>query len=187
MERYREEYKEYYDKIRKKVKGKINNNDKINNTREDIYPSVRNVQSFTYQRGNYGSNTQKKSMGYIDRFILRLICAFLLFLVIFTLKTIPNNTAKEIYGMCKSTINTNFKYDNLLLSIENMGIDYKGVLNVMEEKYTDVMSEIKNLDNEIPSFKEQGEKTNLDESSKLDESSNIKENDDTKDKNSTNE
>lgn len=172
MERYREEYKEYYDKIRKKVKGKTNKQDKITSTRDEIYPSVRNVHNFSYQRGSYGATTPKKNMGYIDRFILRLICTFLLFLGIFTLKTIPNSEAKKLYNICKTTVSTNFKYDNLLLSMEKMGVDYKSVLNVIEEKYTDVMGEIKNLDNGVPSFKEEGIKTNVDESLNSSESLN---------------
>lgn len=164
MDRYREEYKEYYDKIRKKIKGKPDKQERIISTRDDIYPNVRNVHNFSYQRGSYGAATPKKSMGYIDKFILRLICTFLLLLGVFTLKTIPNSNAKELYNICKTTVGTNFNYDNILLSMDKMGIDYKSVFNIIEEKYTDVMSEIKNLDKEVPSFKEEGAKTNIDKS-----------------------
>lgn len=146
MERYREEYKDYYDKIRKKVKGKTPVNNKINSAREDIYPSVRNVQDFTYRRGSYGMNTAKKNMGYIDKFILRLICTFILFLAVFTLKTVPNTEANKIYKICKGAVTSNFKYDTLLVGMEKMGIDYKSVFNIIEEKYTDVMGEIKELE-----------------------------------------
>ena len=65
MERYREEYKEYYDKIRKKVKAKTDKKEKVINTRDDIYPNIRNVHNFSYQRGSYGARVPKKSMGYI--------------------------------------------------------------------------------------------------------------------------
>lgn len=163
MERYREEYKEYYDKLRRKVKGKTDKADKIISTKDDIYPSVRNVHNFSYQRGSYGAQTPKRSMGYIDKFILRLICTFLLFLIIFTLKTIPNSEAKKFYNIFKTTVSTNFKYDDILVSMDKMGIDYKSVINVIEDKYTDVMGEIKKLDNGVPSFNEEGIKTNVDE------------------------
>lgn len=171
MERYREEYKEYYDRIRKKVKAKTDKKEKVINTRDDIYPNIRNVHNFSYQRGSYGARVPKKSMGYIDKFILRLICTFLLFLGAFTLKTIPNSDAKKLYNICKTTVGANFNYENVLLGMDKMGIDYKSVLNVIEEKYTDVMGEIKNLDNGIPSFKEEGIKTNVDESINSNESS----------------
>lgn len=156
---YREEYKEYYEGIRKKIRSKTSKSNKAISTRQDIYPSVRNVQNFAYQRGNYGLSPQKDKMGYIDKFIIRLICTFLLFLSVFILKTIPNSNAERLYSMCKTTINTNFKYESLLISMDKMGIDYKEVVNIIEEKYTDVMSEIKNLDSEFPNFKEQEEKT----------------------------
>ncbi|MPM08883.1 hypothetical protein SDC9_55199 [bioreactor metagenome] len=146
MERYREEYKDYYDKIRRKVKGKTPVNNKINSAREDIYPSARNVQDFTYRRGSYGMNTAKKNMGYIDKFILRLICTFILFLAVFTLKTVPNTEANKIYKICKGAVTSNFQYDTLLVGMEKMGIDYKSVFNIIEEKYTDVMGEIKELE-----------------------------------------
>ncbi|WP_411168930.1 peptidase M23 [Clostridium sp. MB05] len=156
---YREEYKEYYEGIRKKVKSKTSKSNKAISARQDIYPSVRNVQNFTYQRGSYGLNTKKGNMRYIDKFIIRLICTFLLFLLVFILKTIPNSNAERLYSMCKTTISTNFKYESLLLSMDKMGINYKEVVDVIEEKYTDVMSEIKKLDSGVPSFKEDGEKT----------------------------
>ncbi len=146
MERYREEYKDYYDKIRRKVKGKTPVNNKINSTRDDVYPSVRNVQDFTYRRGSYGMNTSKKNMGYIDKFILRLICTFILFLAVFTLKTVPNTEANKIYKICKSAVTSNFKYDTLLVGMEKMGIDYQSVFNTIEEKYIDVIGEIKELE-----------------------------------------
>ncbi|WP_291648753.1 peptidase M23 [Clostridium sp.] len=173
MERYSEEYKEYYDKIRKKVKGKTDKKEKIISTRDDVYPNIRNVQNFSYQRGSYGAGIPKKSMGYIDKFILRLICTFLLFLGVFTLKTIPSSDAKKLYNICKTTVDANFNYENVLLSMDKMGIDYKSVINVIEEKYTDVMGEIKNLDNGVPSFKEEGIKTNVDESINNNESSKV--------------
>ena len=68
-----------------------------------------------------------------------------------------------------------------------MGIDYKSVLNVIEEKYTDVMGEIKNLDNGVPSFKEEGIKTNVDESINSNESSKGEGLSDVQDKYSINE
>ena len=187
MERYREEYKEYYDKIRKKVKAKTDKKEKVINTRDDIYPNIRNVHNFSYQRGSYGARVPKKCMGYIDKFILRLICTFLLFLGAFTLKTIPNSDAKKLYNICKTTVGANFNYENVLLGMDKMGIDYKSVLNVIEEKYTDVMGEIKNLDNGVPSFKEEGIKTNVDESINSNESSKGEGLSDVQDKYSINE
>ena len=157
------------------------------NTRDDIYPNIRNVHNFSYQRGSYGARVPKKSMGYIDKFILRLICTFLLFLGAFTLKTIPNSDAKKLYNICKTTVGANFNYENVLLGMDKMGIDYKSVLNVIEEKYTDVMGEIKNLDNGIPSFKEEGIKTNVDESINSNESSKGEGLSDVQDKYSINE
>ena len=55
------------------------------------------------------------------------------------------------------------------------------------EKYTDVMGEIKNLDNGVPSFKEEGIKTNVDESINSNESSKGEGLSDVQDKYSINE
>lgn len=162
MQQYRNEYKDYYDGIRKKVRSKDNLNEKLSASKEYIYPSSRNINTFTYQRGSYG-DSKKKDMKYIDKFILRLICTFILFLGIFILKVIPSGEGSEIYNISKNIVSRNFNYEKILLAMGKVGIDYKEVFNIIGEKYTDVMGEIKKLDAEIPSFKEEGEKINIDE------------------------
>lgn len=142
---YSEAYRDYYNKVRGKVKGKTNKVDKVVSTREDIYPSTANVGNYTYRRGSYVAKSENKKFKYIDRFIIRLICTFVLFLGVFTLRVLPNNEAKEIYKFCKSAVSSNFNYEKLLSGVDELGFDYKNILKNIEEKYTNVISEISNI------------------------------------------
>lgn len=142
---YSEAYKDYYNKVRGKVKGKTNKIDKVVSTREDIYPSTANVGNYTYRRSSYVAKSENKKFKYIDRFIIRLICTFVLFLGVFTLRVLPNNEAKEIYKFCKSAVSSNFNYEKLLSGVDELGFDYKNILKNIEEKYTNVISEISNI------------------------------------------
>lgn len=142
---YSEAYKDYYNKVRGKVKGKTNKVDKVVSTREDIYPSTANVGNYTYRRSSYVAKSENKKFKYIDRFIIRLICTFVLFLGVFTLRVLPNNEAKEIYKFCKSAVSSNFNYEKLLSGVDELGFDYKNILKNIEEKYTNVISEISNI------------------------------------------
>lgn len=142
---YSEAYKDYYDKVRGKVRNKTSKIDKVVSTRDDIYPSTSNVGSYTYTRGSYGAKSEKKKFKYIDRFIIRLICTFVLFLGVFTLRVLPNSEAKEIYKICKSAVSSNFNYEKLLSGVDKLGFNYKDVLKNIEEKYANVISEISNI------------------------------------------
>lgn len=142
---YSEAYRDYYNKVRGKVKGKTNKVDKVVSTREDIYPSTANVGNYTYRRSSYVAKSENKKFKYIDRFIIRLICTFVLFLGVFTLRVLPNNEAKEIYKFCKSAVSSNFNYEKLLSGVDELGFDYKNILKNIEEKYTNVISEISNI------------------------------------------
>lgn len=142
---YSDAYKDYYDKVRGKVKGKTNKIDKVVRTRDDIYPSAANVENYTYRSGIYGVKSEKKKFKYIDRFIIRMICTFVLFLGVFTLKVLPNSEAKELYKICKVAVSSNFNYENLLSGVDKLGFDYKDILKNIEEKYTNVISEISNI------------------------------------------
>ncbi|WP_066895565.1 peptidase M23 [Clostridium nigeriense] len=139
---YSEAYKDYYDKMRKKIKGNTNKMDKVIHTREDVYPSMNNVGRYTYKRGSYGVIQEKKNFKYIDRFIIRLICTFVLFLGVFTLKVLPNKEAKDIYNVFKSAISSNINYDKLLSNINISGLKYKDILNSVEEKYSNIKESI---------------------------------------------
>lgn len=142
---YSDAYKDYYDKVRRKVKGKTDKINKVVSTREDIYPSTSNVGNYTHTRGSYGMKSEKRNFRYIDRFIIRLICTFVLFLGVFTLRVLPNSEAKEIYKICKSAVSSNFNYEKLLSGVDKLGFNYKDILKNIEEKYTNVISQISNI------------------------------------------
>lgn len=142
---YSDAYKDYYDKVRRKVKGKTDKINKVVSTREDIYPSTSNVGNYTHTRGSYGMKSEKRNFRYIDRFIIRLICTFVLFLGVFTLRVLPNSEAKEIYKICKSAVGSNFNYEKLLSGVDELGFNYKDILKNIEEKYTNVISQISNI------------------------------------------
>ncbi|MDU5107217.1 peptidase M23 [Clostridium sp.] len=142
---YNEAYKEYYDKVRKKVSGNENKGDKGLMTKEYIYPNTSNVRNYTYGKGTYQINSSKKKYKYIDGFIIRLIITFMLFLVVFTLKVLPNKEAKELYKICKTSINSEFNYKGLLSGVEKLGFDYSGIKNNIEEKYKEVINQITNI------------------------------------------
>lgn len=142
---YNEAYKDYYDKVRKRAKGKQNKIDRVVSTKEDIYPSTANVGNYAYRRGSYQVKSGKKRFKYIDRFILRLILTFLLFLGVFTLKTLPNDEAKELYNIVKTSINSDFNYEKLISNAEKLGINYKGIKSNLEEKYNSVVNQISNI------------------------------------------
>ncbi len=142
---YNEAYKEYYNKVRKKVNGKGNKGDNVLMTKDYIYPSTSNVGNYTYGKGSYQINSSKKKHKYMEGFIIRLIITFMLFLVVFSLKVLPNKEAKEIYKICKSSISSNFNYTELLSGVEKFGFDYSGVKNNIEEKYKEVINQISNI------------------------------------------
>ena len=69
----------------------------------------------------------------------------MLFLVVFTLKVLPNKEAKELYKICKTSINSEFNYKGLLSGVEKLGFDYSGIKNNIEEKYKEVINQITNI------------------------------------------
>lgn len=142
---YNEAYRDYYDKVRKKVKGKQSKIDRVVSTKEDIYPSTANVGNYAYRRGSYQAKSGKKRFKYIDRFILRLILTFMLFLGVFTLKILPNNEAKEFYNTFKAAISSNYDYEKLISDADKLGINYKDIKSNLEEKYNSVINQISDI------------------------------------------
>lgn len=140
---YNEAYRDYYERMRKVAKGKTKEVDKLINSREDVYPSMTNVRSNSYNRGTYGVIKEKKKFKYIDGFILRLIITFAMFLGIFTLKIMPNEEAKEIYNICKTAINSNIDYNEVLSKVSKSGTSYNDILKNIEDKYSDIIKNIK--------------------------------------------
>ncbi|MDV4149975.1 peptidase M23 [Clostridium sp. AL.422] len=142
---YNEAYKEYYDKVRGRVKGKVSESNKVLMTKDDIYPSTANVGSYSYRRGSYQLKSSKKKFAFIDKFILKLILTFVLFLGVFTLKVLPNKEAKEYYKVFKTAISTDFDYKKVIPSIEGFGFNYSDVKNKFEEEYKNVINKISNI------------------------------------------
>ncbi|MCI6693623.1 MULTISPECIES: peptidase M23 [unclassified Clostridium] len=142
---YNEAYKDYYDKIRRKVKVKEDKESSVHMSKEYIYPNTSNVRNYTHARGSYKVSSIKKKHKYIDGFIIRLIITFILFLAVFTLKVLPNEEAKELYNICKSSISNDFNYTELLSGAEKFGFDYNGIKNNIEEKYKEVINQISNI------------------------------------------
>ncbi|MBD7914767.1 peptidase M23 [Clostridium sp. Sa3CUN1] len=141
---YNEAYRDYYERMRKRTSGSTREVDKIVSSREDIYPSMTNVRNnYNYNRGTYGIVKEKKKFKYIDRFILRLIITFTLFLGVFTLKIMPNQKAKEIYETCKTAINSNIDYNEVFSKIGKSGTSYNDILKNIEEKYSEIIEDIK--------------------------------------------
>ena len=140
---YNEAYRDYYERIRKRVKSNTKEIDKMGSSREDVYPSMANVRSNHYKKGTYGVIKEKKKFKYIDRFILRLIITFAMFLGIFTLKIMPNEEAKEIYDICKAAINSNIDYNEVLSKVSKSGTSYNDILKNIEDKYSDIIKNIK--------------------------------------------
>ncbi|VYU23299.1 peptidase M23 [Clostridium tertium] len=140
---YRDAYSDYYKKMRGKVKDKDNKKEKIFSSRDDIYPNTSNVRNYSYKAGTYGAKQEKKKFKYIDRLIGRLIITFLLFLGVFTLKVLPNEEAKMIYSTIKTEVNRTYDYTKVLDKAESVGINYKWVLNIVEEKYNELKSDLK--------------------------------------------
>lgn len=140
---YNEAYRDYYERMKKVAKGKTKEIDKVINSREDVYPSMINVRSNSYNRATYGAIKVNKKFKYIDRFILRLIITFAMFLGIFTLKIIPNEEAKEIYNICKATINSSVDYNEVLSKVSKSGTSYNDILKNIEDKYSDIIKNIK--------------------------------------------
>ena len=142
---YNEAYKEYYDKVRGKSREKQREVDKLISTKDDIYPSKANVRNYNYRQGSYGVKSNKKNFKYIDRFIIRLILTFILFLGAFTLKVLPNEEAKEVYKVCKAAISKNFDFEKLIPSIEALGFNYSDFMDNIKEKYDEAINQISDI------------------------------------------
>ena len=140
---YSEAYSDYYKRIRGKVKEKDNKKEKLFSSRDDIYPNTSNVRNYSYRAGTYGMKQEKKKFKYIDIFIARLIITFLLSWGVFTLKVLPNEESKVIYSTIKTEVNRTYDYSKILDKAEAMGINYKWVFNIFEDKYQDLKSDLK--------------------------------------------
>lgn len=137
---YNSEYRDYYDKIRKKFKGKNKKN--LSGQNEDTYLSSRNL---NYKRGSFGSD--KREFKYLDKLVIRLICTFLLFLGAFTLKTAPGDNTKKLYDLAKNTIGSEFNQDSIRFVASKVGLNYDYISTLFQNQYTNVMNEIKKMDN----------------------------------------
>ncbi|WP_300380233.1 hypothetical protein [Clostridium sp.] len=150
MEKYKKDYKVYYDEIIKKVnKGsKLKGNDR--NISEDIYPRTNSRKaSYYYNRESIKGNKPSGKIGYINRFIIRLILTFVIFLGAFSLKILENKEAKVLYSKGKEIINKSYGFENIE-NIENiesvmksLNINYKELVSNIEEKYEKAINDIK--------------------------------------------
>lgn len=140
---YSEAYSDYYKGIRGRVKEKDNKKERLFSTKEDIYPNTSNVQNYGYRAGSYGMKQEGKKYRYIDKFIARLIITLLLSLIVFTLKVVPNEEANAIYNTIKTEVNRTYDYSNILDKAEDIGINYKWVFNMIEDKYKGLKDDLK--------------------------------------------
>ncbi|GAB6169305.1 hypothetical protein JCM1393_17650 [Clostridium carnis] len=193
MSDYSREYRDYYNSLKSKVGGGEQSKEKIkqenaalHSTESDIYPIVKSqyggsyqrgsYQRENYQRGSYGYNYRNsyqngqddsKKMGYINWFIIRLIGTSLLFLLVFSLKILPNKEAKDIYATCKEVVSTDFQYKDFFNNLKNISGDYSevidGTLKGLEDKYTDVLKNIKSARGDVKSFNNIGNTDNIDD------------------------
>ncbi|MBQ6819980.1 MAG: peptidase M23 [Clostridium sp.] len=131
-----EAYRQYYDNIRKRVKGTESKVNTENNYGEYIYPNTSNVRTYGYRRQGYKTKDYtKKNFKYIDGLIVRIIISLILSLGMFTLKTLPNKEAQNLYNLCKTTINTEYNYKELLDNMKKYGFDYEEIKESVVEKY----------------------------------------------------
>ena len=144
MEKYKKDYKVYYDGIIKKVNKGKETKKSYKSTSEDIYPrtSYSSV-SYSYNRGAVKSNKPSMKIGYINRFIIRLILTFVIFLGAFTLKILDNKETKVLYDKGKEIVNKSYGLEdikNIENTIKNLNIGYEKFVASIEEKYEEAIS-----------------------------------------------
>ena len=116
MEKYKNDYKVYYDEIIKKFNKGTKAKDNYQNTSQEIYPRTSyNSGSYYYNRGTVKSSNGSFKVGYINRFIIRLILTFVIFLGAFSLKILDNKEAKVLYNKGKELIINSFFLDKNMI------------------------------------------------------------------------
>ena len=147
MERYKKDYKAYYDGIINKVNKGEKSKKNYKSASEDIYPRVSSSgSSYYYNRSAINSNKPSMKMGYINRFIIRLIITFVIFLGAFSLKVLDNKEAKVLYSKGKEIMSKSYGLENIKNienTIKNLNIEYKEFFASIEEKYENAINDIK--------------------------------------------
>lgn len=147
LEKYKNDYKTYYDEIIKKVNKGTNTKKSYKSTSEDIYPRTNySGGSYYYSRGTVKNNKSSMKIGYINKFILRLILTFIIFLGAFSLKILDTKETKILYNKTKEMMNKSYGFENIK-NIENtmkkLNIDYEKFVANIEGKYEKVFDDIK--------------------------------------------
>lgn len=139
MEKYKKDYKVYYDGIIKKVNKGKETKKSYKSTSEDIYPRTNySGAAYSYNRGAVKGNKSSMKIGYLNRFIIRLILTFVIFLGAFTLKILDNKEAKVLYNKGKEIVNKSYGLENIQNienTIKNLNIGYEKFVAGIEEKY----------------------------------------------------
>lgn len=147
MERYKKDYKLYYDEIIKKANKGTKTKNNYKSTSEDIYPRVNSSSSsYYYNRSSIKDNKPSMKIGYVNRFILRLILTFVIFLGAFSLKVLDNEETKVLYNKGKEIMNKSYGFENIKNienTMKNLNIDYKEFVSNIEEKYEKAIKDIK--------------------------------------------
>ena len=147
MEKYKNDYKMYYDGIINKVNKGGKSKKDYKNTSEDIYPKVSSSSgSYYYNRTAIKGKKTSIKIGYINRFIIRLIITFVIFLGAFSLKVLDNEETKVLYSKGKEIMSKSYGLENIKNIeniIKNLNIEYKDFLASIEEKYENAINDIK--------------------------------------------
>lgn len=147
MEKYKKDYKVYYDGIINKVNKGNKSKESYKSTGEDIYPRTSySSAAYSYNRGVVKNNKSSIKIGYINRFIIRLILAFVIFIGAFSLKVLDNKETKVLYSKGKEIVNKSYGLENIKNienTIKNFNIEYKDFFASIEEKYEKVINDIK--------------------------------------------
>ena len=147
LEKYKKDYKVYYDGIIKKVNRGTKTKDNYQNTSQDIYPRTSyKGGSYSYNSGGVKNSNISSKMGYINRFIIRLILTFIIFLGAFSLKILDNKEAKVLYNKSKDIVNKSYgleNVENIEKTLKSLNIDYKEFVSSIEEKYEKAIGDIK--------------------------------------------
>lgn len=158
MINYNNEYKAYYENLRGKIKKTKVKEDMISNFGKEITPKKRDTQFKGYSGSykaygmystnrdgyKYGNKSKEKikKFGYIDKMILKLIVTLILVLLVFIFKISPNENVKVIYESFDKQINESYDMTFTKNVFNKVGIDIEEVMEVIENKTTEVMKGI---------------------------------------------
>lgn len=143
MIKYANEYSDYYNKLKGQVKAKINKNNEVNNEKGYIYPRTRKNYGYSYRGQIYSPlKSEKKSITFLERLVIKSIITLILFVGLLSLKIIPNPQAQGIYTLIKGEINRTYDYQVINSNLEKIGIDTEEIVKFFQEKYDDIVKEI---------------------------------------------